>query len=163
MIKWQKKEVHMKKKLFLIITSLLAIIGVLYGSIRIYILKKEYKKVDETYSTIQSICIEEKINDENKLNEEKNIEEEKNAPEEERRKEEFSINWEELKSINKDAIAWIKIDGTNISYPIVQGEDNEKYVKKDIYGKKSKGGCIFVDSKIKNPFRSLNTIIYGHN
>ena len=33
----------------------------------------------------------------------------------------------ELKKLNKDIVAWIKIPGTRINYPIVQGSDDEEY------------------------------------
>lgn len=40
---------------------------------------------------------------------------------------EKSINWKKLKRMNKDIVAWIKVPGTKVSYPIVQGKDNSTY------------------------------------
>ena len=34
------------------------------------------------------------------------------------------IDWNYLKSINEDIIAWIEIEGTNINYPIIKNENN---------------------------------------
>ena len=34
---------------------------------------------------------------------------------------EKNIDFGELKKLNKDIVAWIKIPGTRINYPIVQG------------------------------------------
>lgn len=73
---------------------------------------------------------------------------------------EFSIDWDELKSINSDVIAWVRIPNTNISYPVV---NSSKYLRKNIYGRYSKGGTPFVDDNIAKPFDCVNTIIYGHN
>lgn len=73
---------------------------------------------------------------------------------------EFSINWDELKSINGDVVAWIRIPDTNISYPVV---DSSKYLRKNIYGRYSKGGTPFVDDNITSPFECVNTVIHGHN
>jgi len=75
----------------------------------------------------------------------------------------FKIKWDDLKSLNKDVIGWIKIPDTNINYPIVQGNSNQQYIKTNIYGDTSKAGCIFVDSNIINCFNCNNTIVYGHN
>ena len=126
--------------------TIVSIIVFIYGCLSYLKLKQEYNEVDKTYGSIIDICIDEQSDN----------------PQVEQL-ESFKVNWEELKSINEDAIAWIKIDDTNINYPIVQGESNESYLYKDINGKYSKGGCIFVDSEIEQPFRTLNTIIYGHN
>lgn len=34
------------------------------------------------------------------------------------------INWNKLKKINSDIVAWIYVKGTNIDYPVVQGKTN---------------------------------------
>ena len=43
-------------------------------------------------------------------------------------KKEKNIDFGELKKLNKDIVAWIKIPGTRINYPIVQGSDDEEYL-----------------------------------
>ena len=73
------------------------------------------------------------------------------------------IDFEKLKAINNDVIGWIKIDNTNINYPILQGETDEYYLRKDIYKNYNFSGSIFVDSKTKADFTDYNTVIYGHN
>ena len=40
---------------------------------------------------------------------------------------EKSINWKKLKRINKDIVAWIKVPGTKVSYPIVLEEASKDY------------------------------------
>lgn len=75
----------------------------------------------------------------------------------------FTVDWNKLKSINNDVVAWIRIPDTNISYPVVQGNSNNKYLRKNIYGNYSRGGVPFIDANISNPFKCTNTIIYGHN
>ena len=66
-------------------------------------------------------------------------------------------------SINKDVVAWLKVNGTKINYPVVQSKNNEYYLKKDLYNKDSITGWIFAD--YRNDIQELdnNTIIYGHN
>lgn len=65
---------------------------------------------------------------------------------------------------NDDLRGWIKIDGLNIEYPIVQGDDNDYYLKRDVYGKWTDYGVPFFDYRMEN-FKTLhkNTVIYGHN
>ena len=75
----------------------------------------------------------------------------------------FTVDWNKLKSINNDIVAWIRIPDTNISYPVVQGSSNNQYLRKNIYGNYSRGGVPFVDANILQPFECPNTIIYGHN
>ena len=38
----------------------------------------------------------------------------------------------ELKKTNNDIIGWIEIAGTNINYPVLQGQDNEYYLNHKI-------------------------------
>ncbi len=73
------------------------------------------------------------------------------------------VNFEELKKINEDVVAWIKIDDTTINYPIVQAQDNEYYLQKDFNKKYSTCGWIFMNFKNNNNFSDRNTSIFGHN
>lgn len=61
-----------------------------------------------------------------------------------------------------DCIGWIKIDGTTVSYPIMQHEgDGEYYLHRDYKGEYSFYGTPFLD--IRCTTDSDNCIIYGHN
>ena len=72
-----------------------------------------------------------------------------------------SIDWNYLKSINKDIIGWIKIEDTNINYPILKDNDNLYYLKHSYKKKYNSNGSIFtLDNK---PFEDEETLIYGHN
>ena len=55
---------------------------------------------------------------------------------------EKSINWKKLKRMNKDIVAWIKVPGTKVSYPIVQGKDNSTYLHRTFHKKYNPSGCI---------------------
>ncbi len=75
-------------------------------------------------------------------------------------KETTTIDWEELKQINSDIIAWIKIDNTNIDYPILK-DKNSFYLTHSYNKKYNQNGSIFTIDE--NPFVKEETIIYGHN
>ncbi len=71
-----------------------------------------------------------------------------------------SIDWEYLKSINKDIIAWIEIENTKIDYPILK--DKDVYYLKHTFDKKyNSNGSIFTTNLY--PFEDKETIVYGHN
>ena len=67
---------------------------------------------------------------------------------------------------NEDFIGWIKIDGTNIDYPVVYTPGNtEEYIHKSFEGNYAFAGTLFTDGNCMiSPDRvSDNIIIYGHN
>ena len=51
----------------------------------------------------------------------------------ERYQENKSPDFDKLKAINPEIIAWIRVDNTNIDYPICQSHDNSKYISKRKY------------------------------
>ena len=73
------------------------------------------------------------------------------------------IDFDVLKKINPDVVSWITIPGTNIDYPVLQGKDNNQYLHKDMEGKDSAAGAIFLDHGDKADLSSRHNIIYGHH
>lgn len=73
------------------------------------------------------------------------------------------IDFDKLLQKNPDTKAWIKLKGTNINYPIVQGSNNDFYLYRMFNKEYNRKGSIFVDSRIENPFQDFMTIVYGHN
>jgi len=69
----------------------------------------------------------------------------------------------ELKSQYPNLVGWIRIEGTNIDYPVMQWTDNEHYLKYSYDGSPSKLGSIYLhkDADVNKP--SSNFLIYGHN
>lgn len=74
-----------------------------------------------------------------------------------------TVNFQELKSINADAVAWIKIEGTTINYPVLQTTNNEYYLNNDIYKKADQCGSIYMDYQNDKRLVDKNTVIYGHH
>lgn len=75
----------------------------------------------------------------------------------------LNIDFETLAQINKDICGWLYVPSLQLSYPIVQGQDNDYYLKHTYEGVKNSSGSIFIDSENKNDFSEPNTFIYGHN
>lgn len=69
----------------------------------------------------------------------------------------------ELQAINPDVFGWLNVYGTNIDYPLLQGEDNSKYVNTNVDGEYSLIGALFLDYRNKPDFSDFNSIIYGHH
>lgn len=77
-------------------------------------------------------------------------------------KEKFSLESIQ-KEINEDICGWIRIDNTNIDYPMVIGKDNTEYLNNDYRKEYSITGSIFLDYRNNRFFKDDYTIIYGHN
>ena len=65
--------------------------------------------------------------------------------------------------LTDDYVAWITIDDTNIDYPVMQGDNNMKYINIDPYGEYSLSGSIFLDSRNSADFSDEYSILYGHH
>ena len=71
--------------------------------------------------------------------------------------------FEELQAKNKDVKAWLNIYGTQIDFPVAQGETNEAYLNKDVLGEYKMSGSLFLDYRDNADFSSFNSIIFGHH
>ena len=63
-----------------------------------------------------------------------------------------------LQQVNSDVIGWIAIPGTEISYPLVQGTDNDYYLTHTWNQNSSAVGAIFMDCRCSADFSGFNTI-----
>lgn len=70
---------------------------------------------------------------------------------------------EDLQKQNSDIVGWLKIENTNINYPVVQGKDNDFYMTHDYKKEYSKEGSLFLDKDYDWNIPSTNLLIYGHN
>lgn len=73
------------------------------------------------------------------------------------------VEFAQLSKINPDIVGWIYIEGTNINYPVVQGTDNNYYLKHLFDGSYNSSGCIFMDAACASDFSDPHSIIYGHH
>ena len=88
---------------------------------------------------------------------------EENAGENSVAEETLKLDMDFLKSKNDSTRGWIKVNGTNINYPVVQAEDNDYYLTHSFYKTYSGVGWVFADYRNKFDGKDKNIIIYGHN
>lgn len=83
--------------------------------------------------------------------------------------------YQELYEQNQDFIGWLRIEGTNINYPVMQTpQDEEYYLYRDFYGEENQNGCLIMDTDSNvgvgdreheyqnGSVPSTNLIIHGH-
>ena len=64
---------------------------------------------------------------------------------------------------NKSLIGWLKIDDTNIDYPVMQTANNEYYLDHNYNQEYDKNGSLFLDKDCDVVHRNTNLIVYGHH
>ena len=72
-------------------------------------------------------------------------------------------DFDTMLSENPDTIGYICIPGTNISYPVMQNEDNNYYLHHNFDGSRGYPGCIYMETENSALFTDQVTILYGHN
>ena len=128
----------MKCKKILVI--MLILIFIIVFSICVYLLLKDLQELNKSNESTEDL-IEESV----EINEET---------------QEKKIDWDYLKSVNEDIVAWIEIEGTNINYPILKDKD-VYYLKHSFDKTYNSNGSIFTTDLL--PFETNETIVYGHN
>lgn len=130
----------MKVRKFIRVFFFLLLVAIIVAS-SIYILSNlmQEKKQQNDFEEIQEIV-------------EDNTKEESDS--------ENSIDLYNLYLINNDVVGWIRIEGTNINYPVMQ--NSEYYLRRNIYKEYSTYGTPFL-ADYCNINLSDNLIIYGHH
>lgn len=59
-------------------------------------------------------------------------------------------------------VGWIKINGTNVDHPLVQGPDNSHFLNHDFRNNPSDEGAIYIDYRNFEPNYDNHLAIYGH-
>lgn len=128
----------MKKILYLITLMVLSVI-LAVSAYFIVSNKMESKKQEDVFNDVVSVVETQSNNSDKKPN-----------------------GYMELKLQNADFIGWIKIDDTNINYPVMQSSTPNFYLRKNFNKEYSYYGTPYI-SELCNTDKSDNLIIYAHN
>lgn len=145
-----KHEKVQNKKYIVILIQLIFWLILIYSLTQIvkwYIHNKHNEEImEEISSAITVVDAEQKIEDDTQI-------EENN----------YKIDFESLKNTNKDTVGFLKVNGTQIEYPIVKTTNNDFYLKHSFDKSYNAAGWIFADYRNKLDGTDKNIVIYGHN
>lgn len=167
----RKKKKRRKKKAGSILLNVVLIVAIgvmIFAGYNLYKIFSEYKEGEKEYEELQKY-VQEVITPNlpgNQKNDQKEVDPETGLPIAacEVPTCPISVNFEELQAVNPDIVGWIYIEAIpNISYPIVQGTDNEYYLKHTVERTTNSSASIFMDYQNSPDFTDASTIIYGHN
>ena len=136
---------------------LLVLLGVIVLAAGRYLFQvwEGYHEASAGYQKLKKFIIEKlEVEKEDGRQPENQNEPEENLPE---------VDFDGLRVINKNIVAWIRIPGIGVDYPVVQGKDNEHYLHYTFDGKANKAGSIFLDYRNRADFTNSKVILYGHN
>lgn len=138
----RKKNKKYKEVIFNLIVYMILLFILIYSGIKIYKWYKDKTSNKEIVEQIKEIVA---VEDENED------------------KEEYTIDFNKLKEQNKETVAWIKVNNTNIEYPVVKADNNNFYLNHSFDKSQNSAGWIFADYRNKFDNTDKNIIIYGHN
>ncbi|MGN1194456.1 MAG: sortase domain-bontaining protein [Acutalibacteraceae bacterium] len=75
----------------------------------------------------------------------------------------LQLKYAKLYATNQEFVGYLSAEGINLSLPVVQTTDDEKYLSKNFYGQSTKYGCPFVTHFNNIETLDLNTVIFGHH
>ena len=138
----KKKGIAIEKLLYLVgaIFITIGLIGGIYQQMQ----KQQH---DQTMDSLRVQVKEDIVIDEKKIS-----------------KDEYQSPYEDIFVQNKDCVAWLKIPGTKVDYPVMHTPDEEDYyLYKNYYGEADKNGCLILASFCDMEKNMTNTLIHGHN
>lgn len=156
------------EKVIIVIASLAA----LTAAFMIFKTARDYKAASDEYDSLRQYASEEvsttdtaeKVSDIKPIELEE-AEEKKELKSNENREDfpEMEVDFKALREKNPDTVGWLYVGSCGISYPIVQGEDNDYYMNHTFEGTVNSSGAIIMDYRDDKYLKDWNTFIYGHN
>lgn len=141
----------MKKYIIAAAIALLAAVGAFFG----------YRYLQEVY--IPQKELDNAVKEQQRLYSEIRPPESKKTDTDDSEKESGDM-LDKCKQVNDNTVGWICVPGTNIDYPVVQGEDNDFYLHHGLDGKENYGlGVPFLDYRCDGKFEGFNSVLYAHN
>lgn len=142
----KRRKKHPIRKIILRLLQIIFLVIIIFSGIEIIKWNGDNQKTQEILEDISQSVIQEEIT--NEAGEIETV---------------IKVDFEKLKEMNSDTVAWIKVNNTNVEYPIVQTEDNDYYLTHSFDKSYSKAGWIFADYRNILDGTDRNLIVYGHN
>lgn len=73
------------------------------------------------------------------------------------------VDFAALQQVNPEIWGWLEFPALEISYPLVQGRDNEYYLDHLYDGSPGEAGAVFLDASGDPELGDTLTLLYGHN
>ncbi len=140
----RKKNKKYKRVILNIIIYMILLFVLIYSGIKIFKWYKDKTNNNRITEQIKSTVMVKKEN-------------------EDKNKEEYAIDFNKLREQNNETVAWIKVNNTNVEYPVVKATNNGFYLNHSFDKSKNSAGWIFADYKNKFDNTDKNIVIYGHN
>ncbi len=74
----------------------------------------------------------------------------------------INVDFTELLKKNSDTVAFLKVNGTNINYPVVQTDNNDYYLSHSFDKSNNQAGWVFSDFRNQLDNLKDNSVIYAH-
>lgn len=126
------------RKVIFIILEIIFVLLIIYSLYNIYQWYTENRKTSEI---LQSVSNSISVDEDNKT----------------------VVDFDSLEENNSDIIAYIKVNGTEINYPVVKADDNDYYLSHSLDKTVNGAGWVFADYRNRLDGTDKNLIIYGHN
>ena len=139
---------------YLLTLILLAAIGVFaFAGWKLYGIYMDYKQAKDEYKGLEEMAVQPNPNGPQEGTEGGTT---GNEPP-------IVVDFDALLAENSDVVGWLYVEARGISYPVVQGTDNDYYLHMTYQKTYNFAGTIFIDFENSRDFQDLNTIVYGHN
>lgn len=154
MSRQNSKKPKKKGDIILTLALIVAVAVFCFAAYNLFHIYTEYKKGTDEYNNIEQMAVTER--DPESTEEVSDTEQGPQPP--------FDVDFAALQGVNPDVVGWIYIEALDgISYPVVQGEDNEEYLHTTYENNYNFAGTIFIDYENSRDFSDCNTLVYGHN
>lgn len=173
MIILSRRKKHLFKKIISRIITIVALTVFVYAGYGLFDIVMDYYKNRKTLNDLQVTFYDSANAEDNNLSDQENLIGVSNNDDDSDTYKEYvddtqttptiQPKFDDLLKQNEDVVGWITVDGTQIDYPILQAEDNVKYLNRNFYHEESRAGSIFLD--YRNDIQlddERNIVVYGH-
>lgn len=157
----KSKKKKTKKDYILLVVIIACVIAMLFSGFQLFRSYRQYKIASDEYDSIAEQAVK-------PSSEESDVDESHVKPKGDHTKKKLKapidVDFASLQATNPDLVGWIYVEGLEgVSYPVVKGDTNDKYLHTTFQGTYNFAGTIFIDCQNRSDFEDCNTVIYGHN